>query len=127
MTVLQLWQQYEYHLRIRRRSVNTLSFYRVGAQGFTAFLVTEGLIDDVATLTVTHLRRYMTWLEERGLGIGGIHARGRTLKALFNFALREELIERNPVTGHEARAADPAARPNARYRTRSSSGDARVL
>ena len=70
----------------------------MGAQGFTAFLVTEGVIDDVTTLTVTHLRRYMTWLEERGLGIGGIHARGRTLKALFNFALREKLIERNPVT-----------------------------
>ena len=68
MTVLQLWQQYEYHLRIRRRSVNKLNFYRVGAQGFTAFLVAEGVIDDVATLTVTHLRRYMTWLEERGLG-----------------------------------------------------------
>ena len=68
MTVLQLWQQYEYHLRIRRRSVNTLNFYRVGAQGFTAFFVAEGVIDDVATLTVTHLRRHMTWLEERGLG-----------------------------------------------------------
>ena len=98
MTVWQLWQQYEYHLRIRRRSVNTLNFYRVGAQGFTTFLVAEGVMDDIATLTVTHLRSYMTWLEARGLGIGGIHARGRTLKALFNFALREELIERNPVT-----------------------------
>ena len=98
MTVWELWEQFEYHLRVRRRATNTLSFYRVGVKGLQEYLLKHAIPDEIGGLTVAHLRGYLVWLEDQGLNLGGVHARGRTLKALFNWGFREELIECNPVT-----------------------------
>lgn len=98
MQVNELWVQFQHHLRVRRRSRNTLIFYEVGVKGFVAFLQINGVPDDLETITTKHLREYLSWLETQGLNAGGIHARGRTLKAIFNWAKAEELIVKNPVT-----------------------------
>ncbi|WP_019009560.1 tyrosine-type recombinase/integrase [Deinococcus aquatilis] len=97
MTWEQLWEQFYYHLRIRRRAKTTLHFYgttqrvlgryRADAQDFPAL---------PADVTVRHLRAFVVWLEERGLAAGGIHAHVRSLKSLFGWAKREELLLTDP-------------------------------
>ena len=90
-----LWEQFTYHCRVKRRSSNTLAYYGTTAKAFTAFLEQHEL-GSLEVLTVQHLRAYMQELEVKGLGPGGLHAHVRALKAIFNWAYREELIERNP-------------------------------
>ncbi|PYE55297.1 tyrosine-type recombinase/integrase [Deinococcus yavapaiensis] len=97
MRIDTLWQQFTYHLRIKRRSKNTLAFYDVSRRTLARFLEEQGIEPDTATLTVSHLRAYLLWLEEQGLGPGGIHAHARGIKAVFNWAEKEELLTRNPA------------------------------
>ncbi len=92
-----LWQQFAYHLKVKRRSKNTLANYDVTRRTLSRFLQEQGIEAEVATLTVSHLRAFLLWLEEQGLGPGGIHAHARAVKAVFNWAEKEELIQRNPA------------------------------
>lgn len=97
MSIDVLWQQFAYHLRIKRRSRNTLSNYDVTRRTLYRFLEAEGVPDELSMLTVGHLRGFLVWLEGQGLGPGGIHAHGRAVKAVFNWAEQEEIITRNPA------------------------------
>jgi site-specific recombinase XerD len=97
MTVNELWQQYHFQLRVRRRPLSTQRYYQTGALGLVEFLKVRQLPLEANALTVAHLREHLVWLEEYGLKLGGVHARGRALNALFNWAHLEEFIERNPL------------------------------
>ncbi|ADV66423.1 tyrosine-type recombinase/integrase [Deinococcus maricopensis] len=95
MSIDQLWQHFAYHLKVKRRSKNTLNFYDVTRRTLARFLEEQGVEATTDTLTVSQLRGFLVWLEEQGLGPGGIHAHARALRALFNWAEREELVSRN--------------------------------
>jgi integrase/recombinase XerD len=95
-TFTEVWEQFAYHCRVKRRSSNTLTYYGTTAKALAGFLETEG-IADLEHLSVTHLRAYLDHLEQRGLGPGGLHAHARAVKAIFNWACREELLARNPA------------------------------
>ncbi|ADV66144.1 tyrosine-type recombinase/integrase [Deinococcus maricopensis] len=97
MEATALYEQFAYHLRIKRRSKNTLNFYDVSRRTLHRFLEQEGITPDTDELTVTHLRAFLVWLGDQGLGPGGIHAQARALKAVFNWGFREELLTRNPA------------------------------
>lgn len=97
MGLEQIWQNFLYHLRVKRRSPATIRYYQVTQRTLEQFLREQGLQSEVEALTVSHLRAFLLSLEEKGLGPGGIHAHGRAVKALFNWATAEELIDRNPA------------------------------
>lgn len=97
MSIDNLWQQFTYHLRVKRRSWHTIANYDVTRRTLLRFLQAENITPEVETLTVSHLRGFLLWLEGQGLGPGGIHAHARAVRAVFNWAEREELLPRNPA------------------------------
>ena len=97
MTIEDLWQQFFFHLRVKRRSKNTLVYYGCTERVFGRFLAAEGLSADAERVTVTHLRAFLEWLDQKGLAVGGVHGHARAIRAVFNWAFREELLARNPA------------------------------
>lgn len=97
MTWNELWEHFYYHLRIKRRARTTLHFYGTTQRALIRFAAEGGsLPDSPSGVTVLHLRGFLTWLEGQGLAPGGIHAHVRSLKALFGWAKREELLPSDP-------------------------------
>ncbi|WP_309572861.1 tyrosine-type recombinase/integrase [Deinococcus sp.] len=97
MTWEQLWEQFYYHLRIKRRAKTTLHFYGTTQRALGRFAAAEGSLPDTPeAVRVLHLRAFMTWLEVQGLAAGGIHAHVRSLKSVFAWARREELLSADP-------------------------------
>lgn len=98
MTLAELWEQFFYHLRVKRRAQTTLRYYGVTQRTFARFLTQAPDVPAApASLTVTHLRAFTVWLEGEGLAAGGVHAHVRALKAFFGWAHQEELLPRNPA------------------------------
>ena len=97
MTIEDLWQQFFFHLRVKRRSKNTLVYYGCTERVFGRFLAVQGLPADAERVTVTHLRAFLEWLDQKGLAVGGVHGHARAIRAVFNWAFREELLARNPA------------------------------
>ncbi|WP_034352880.1 tyrosine-type recombinase/integrase [Deinococcus phoenicis] len=98
MTTAELWEQFFYHLRVKRRARTTLNFYGVTRRALDRYAAqTPGFPTFPTLISVTHLRAFVLWLEEQGLAAGGVHAHVRALKAFFGWAHREELLPRNPA------------------------------
>lgn len=98
MTMAHLWEQFFYHLRVKRRAQTTLHFYGVTRRTLERYAAQEPAFPpDPALLGVTHLRAFVLWLEGQGLKAGGVHAHVRALKAFFGWAHREELLPGNPA------------------------------
>ena len=98
LTTAQLWEQFFYHLRIKRRASTTLLYYGVTQRALERYAAQQPAFpDDPTLLAVSHLRAFVIWLEGQGLAAGGIHAHVRALKALFGWAHAEELLPRNPA------------------------------
>ncbi|UWX64504.1 tyrosine-type recombinase/integrase [Deinococcus rubellus] len=95
MTTDELWQQFFYHLKVKRRSKATMKYYECTQRVFGRYLAEHRL--EHSTLSVLHLRGFLLSLEEKGLAPGGIHGHGRAVRALFNWASDEELITNNPA------------------------------
>ncbi|WP_309571114.1 site-specific integrase, partial [Deinococcus sp.] len=97
MTWEQLWEQFYYHLRIKRRAKTTLHFYGTTQRALGRFAAAEGGLPDTPDrVAVRHLRAFVTWLEGQGLSAGGIHAHVRSVKSVFAWARREELLAPTP-------------------------------
>lgn len=92
-----LWQHFLYHLKVKRRSKATVRYYEVTRKTLARFMEKHGIEANAETLTVGHLRSFLVWLEEEGLGPGGVHAHARALRSIFNWAYKEELLTRNPA------------------------------
>ncbi|WP_420595108.1 tyrosine-type recombinase/integrase [Deinococcus sp.] len=97
LSMSELWQQFFFHLRAKRRSKATLTYYGCTQRIFGRFLVSAGLPQEARALTTAHLRAFMRSLEAGGLAPGGVHGHARAIRALFNWAHREELLAANPV------------------------------
>ncbi|SEJ92617.1 integrase/recombinase XerD [Deinococcus reticulitermitis] len=98
MTWDELWEHFYYHLRIKRRAKTTLHFYRTTQRALSRFAAEgDSLPESPVTTTVLHLRAFVTWLEGQGLAPGGIHAHVRSLKSMFGWAKREELLTSDPA------------------------------
>lgn len=123
MTWDELWEHFYYHLRIKRRAKTTLHFYRTTQRSLQRYAEATGALPATPDLlTVTHLRGFLTWLEEQGLAPGGIHAYVRGLKAVCSWAHQEELLPRNPA----ARLERPTL-PRRRLPTMTPDGVGRLL
>ncbi|ASN81373.1 tyrosine-type recombinase/integrase [Deinococcus ficus] len=97
MTIEELWQQFLYHLRVKRRSKATVRYYDVTRRTLLRFLAEHDLPSEAEQVTILHLRHFLIWLEERGLAAGGVHAHARAVRAVFNWGLKEELLVANPA------------------------------
>jgi integrase/recombinase XerD len=97
MLIQTLYDQFFYHLKIKRRSPNTVNFYDVSRRTLHRFLAHSEVAADTEVVSITHLRAFLVWLEAEGLGVGGIHAHARAIKAVFNWAVKEEMLEKNPA------------------------------
>ncbi len=97
MQISQLWQEFYIHLRARRRTRATLRYYECTERVFARFLTSEGLSLTAQEVRVSHLRLFLRWLEDQGLGVGGVHAHARAVRALFNWGEHEEILERSPA------------------------------
>lgn len=93
----ELWQRHTRHLKLRKRSPYTLTYYDATARAFRAFLEAEGHSLGADSVTVGDLRGFLEYLEARGLAEGGIDAHYRALKGVFGWAVKDELLGRNPT------------------------------
>jgi len=97
VTIEDLWQQFFFHLKVKRRSKTTLVYYGCTERVFGRFAAAQDLPTDVEQIGVRHLRAFLGWLHEQGLAVGGVHGHARAIRSLFNWAYREELLTRNPA------------------------------
>ncbi len=97
MTTEDLWQQFFYHLRVKRRSKATLRYYDVTRRTLARYFEQQQIAPTVETVTVSHLRGFLLWLEEQGLAAGGVHAYARAVRAVYSWGFKEELLTRNPA------------------------------
>lgn len=63
LTIDDLWQQFFWHLRAKRRSKATLTYYGCTQRVFRRFLVASGLPQQARELTTAHLRAFLRSLE----------------------------------------------------------------
>lgn len=79
----------------RRLSPCTQTYYRSALNAFAAYCAEQG-VDHIGHVTRPLVRAYATSLDTQ-LSPGGAHARLRALRVFINWAMREELIEKNPI------------------------------
>ncbi|GBF07250.1 integrase family protein [Deinococcus aerius] len=93
----ELWQRHTRHLKLRKRSSYTLTYYGATARALRTYLKGQGHSLRAEAVSVADLRGFMEHLEARGLTEGGIDAHYRALKGVFGWALKDELLDRDPT------------------------------
>ncbi|CAM3714964.1 tyrosine-type recombinase/integrase [Deinococcus frigens] len=93
----ELWERHTRHLKLRRRSPYTLTYYAATARTLSAYLTAQGHSLQAGAVTVGDLRDFMEHLERGGLGTGGIDAHYRALKGFFGWAIKDEWLSLNPT------------------------------
>lgn len=96
MRVMDLVEEYVLELRAANRSENTVSDYRYHGLRFSRFLASRGYPDDCAQITPRIVREFQIALKDTH-SPKTISNNIRALKALFSWAVREELLETNPM------------------------------
>ena len=111
--LIELIDYYEVCNRCENKSPRTISWYTANLHQFKDYLHKQHLPDAIDVIDIKMLRQYVLYLLKRPLFPGkksvqtkkgtlspsSVHGHGRTLKAFFNWLLREELIEKNPTKG----------------------------
>lgn len=97
MNLNELWERHARHLKLRKRSTYTLTYYAATGRALTTFLQDEGHTLDAADVSVDDLRGFMEHLSGRGLAPGGIDAHFRALRGVFAWAVADELLPRDPT------------------------------
>lgn len=82
--------------KVQRLSPRTIDFYANQIPPFQRWCAAQG-ITTAAAVTATHIRSYLAGLHERGLAAASVHAAARSLRAYFNFCVREEMLSVSPM------------------------------
>lgn len=93
----ELWTRHARHLRLRKRSPETIRYYDATARKLRIYLAREGHSLCAEEVRVDDLRGFMEHLEQSGLKEGGIDAHFRALKGMFGWAVKDELLDKNPT------------------------------
>ena len=80
----------------RRLTEETLDFYGRCIRPFVEYCATKG-VTDVTDVTASHVRSFLISLEKKELSGSTQHAYARSLRAWFNFLVREEWLSRTPM------------------------------
>lgn len=88
---------YRRHLRAKNRSPTTIDDYRDALTRLAAHY--NGA--DLAGLDNRQIGDYLGWMLDSGLAGTTVGVHYRSLRAFFNWAVREEIIDRSPMRGME--------------------------
>ena len=116
MDLIDLHRQHARHLLALRRSQATVDFYWQGLLPLTRFMAARGVEATSENVTRGLLTEFQLHLRERGLKAGGEHGILRAVRAVFRWALDEELIDSDPTRRLRLPAlpqqAPPAVQPD---------------
>jgi integrase/recombinase XerC len=86
----------------KRFSPLTVEAYQRDMNQFAGFLKVEFEIDDLTQAKTTMVKSYIVRLKEEGLVNRSINRKMSTLRTFYKYCLRENLIEKSPMTGIKA-------------------------
>ena len=86
----------------KRFSPLTVEAYQSDMDQFAHFLKDEYGIDDLTLVKTTMVKSYIVHLKEEGLVNRSINRKTSTLRTFYKYCLRENLIEKSPMTGIKA-------------------------
>ncbi len=86
----------------KRFSLLTVEAYQSDMDQFAHFLKDELGIDDLTQVKTTMVKSYIVHLKEEGLVNRSINRKTSTLRTFYKYCLRENLIEKSPMTGIKA-------------------------
>lgn len=81
---------------VNRASENTIEAYSRDLKEFAEFCFNNNL-ELIGTITDKHIRRYTIFLNEKKLSKNSVSRKLSALRHLFNFALRNEIIDKTPL------------------------------
>src|SRR5262245_20810107 len=96
--------QYEQHLRARRRSPQTLTWYREQLHAFTAWRSQQVVPSGDEIPDAETIEAFLAAQHDAGLSPSTVHARYRALRALLRFLEKRRKLPRelNPIQDLEA-------------------------
>ena len=86
----------------KRFSPLTVEAYQSDMDQFAHFLKDEFGIDDLTQVKTTMVKTYIVRLKEEGLVNRSINRKTSTLRTFYKYCLRENLMEKSPMTGIKA-------------------------
>ena len=90
---------FEYLTSERRSSVHTVSAYRSDIGQFEEFMLVQFEIGDIASVSSTHVRSWISELMIQEISERSIHLKLSALNAWFRFLLKRKEISVNPAKG----------------------------
>ena len=98
-----LVEQFIGYLQAEKRfSALTVEAYRRDMEQFVAFLQSDYETDDLTQVKTTTVKSYIVKMKEEGLVNRSINRKISTLRTFYKYCLRENLIEKSPMTGIKA-------------------------
>ena len=86
----------------KRFSPLTVEAYQRDVNQFVDFLRHEFELDDLTQVKTTMVKSYVVHLKEEGLVNRSINRKISTLRTFYKYCLRENLVEKSPMTGIKA-------------------------
>lgn len=86
----------------KRFSKLTVSAYRRDLTQFAAYLAKTYELEDLTKVTTLMVKSYMVQLKEKGLENRSINRKMSTLRSFYKYCLREQKVEKTPMTGIKA-------------------------
>jgi len=86
----------------KRFSPLTVEAYQSDMDQFAHFMKDEYDIDDLTQVKTTMVKSYIVRLKEEGLVNRSINRKMSTLRTFYKYCLRENLMEKSPMTGIKA-------------------------
>lgn len=98
-----LVEQFIVYLQAEKRfSALTVEAYRHDMEQFVAYLKSVYETDDLTQVKTTTVKSYIVHMKEEGLANRSINRKISTLRTFYKYCLRENLIEKSPMTGIRA-------------------------
>lgn len=91
-------QSYIRYLTYEKRfSEHTITAYKTDLAQFQGYLLEQFDVDDILTARSTYIRSWLVEMMQQGTEVRSIQRKRSTLNSFFNFAIRQEKIEVNPM------------------------------
>lgn len=98
MLLPQLCQMHTRSLQAARRSPATVTYYGYALEPLHNFLAERGHSGEIGEIDRHLLAEFQLWLRDaRGMAPGGEHGVLRGVRAVFRWAVAEELLDKNPT------------------------------
>lgn len=86
----------------KRFSALTVEAYRRDVCQFAEYMKTEYGVEDLTQVKTTQVKSYIVVLKEKGLVNRSINRKASALRTFYKYCLRENLMEKSPMTGIKA-------------------------